>query len=81
MSHDPTESARREMVGTINAAPGSREALEAKYGKVWDTAEMQADFEVSGFMAPFVGVRRRSDGAEGTLMFQHNPRFYFSFDA
>jgi hypothetical protein len=38
------------------------------------------DFEVIGFMAPVVVVRRNSDGQKGSLMFQHNPRFYFSFE-
>lgn len=31
---DPTESTRRQMVQEINAAPGSREYLEAKHGQV-----------------------------------------------
>lgn len=79
MSFDPTESTRRSLVVEINAEPGSREYLEAKHGKVWDTTEMQAEFEAIGFMAPLIGVRRRSDGVRGSMMFQHNPRFYFSF--
>ena len=76
---DPTESIRREMVAEINAEPGSRTALEAKHGQVWDTDQLQQDFEALGFMAPFIIVRRRSDGVKGSLMFQHNPRFYFRF--
>jgi len=76
---DPTESVRREMVAEINAQPGSREALEAEHGQVWDTGQLREDFEVTGFMAPLVAVRRKSDGARGGLMFQHQPRFYFSF--
>ena len=28
---------------------------------------------------PFVVVRRKSDGVKGSLEFQHNPRYYFSF--
>jgi hypothetical protein len=78
-SDDPTEATRRRLVAEINAEPGSRAALEAEYGQVWDTQELQRDFEVLGFMAPFIGVRRRSDGKRGSLMFQHSPRFYFSF--
>ena len=78
---DPTEQIRRELVADINAQPGSREFLEAKYGQVWDTQQLQEDFTVEGFLAPFVGVRRKSDGAKGSLMFQHNPRFYFNFEA
>ncbi len=76
---DPTESARRERLAEINAEPGSREALEAQYGQVWDTQELGQDYEVLGFSAPLVVVKRRSDGVRGSLEFQHNPRFYFSF--
>jgi hypothetical protein len=69
------------MVAEINAAPGSREALEKQYGKVWDTAQVREEFSVTGFMAPFVAVERKSDGKVGTLTFQHAPRFYFDFQA
>ena len=78
---DPTESTRRTLVAEINAEPGSREALEAQHGQVWDTAQMQDEFEAIGFMAPLIVVRRRSDGIKGSLMFQHQPRFYFGFSA
>ena len=76
---DPTEAIRRQQVAEINAEPGSREALEAKYGRVWDTKELQQDFEVLSFLSPYVVVKRRSDGRKGSLRFQHNPRFYFEF--
>jgi hypothetical protein len=76
---DPTEAIRRQQLAEINAEPGSRAALEATHGQVWDTSEMQDEFQALGFMAPYVIVRRRSDGVKGSLMFQHNPRFYFSF--
>lgn len=76
---DPTEAIRRELAETINATPGSREALEAVYGQVWDTEELTRDFAVEGFGAPFVVVTRRADGARGSLEFQHRPRFYYSF--
>ena len=78
---DPTEAIRRQEVAEINAAPGSREALEAKHGQVWSTQELGEDFDVTGFMAPYVGVRRKSDGVVGSLQFQHDPRLYFSFKA
>ncbi len=55
---DPTEAARRQRVIEINAQPGSREALEAQHGQVWDTDELSRDFEAIGFLAPFVVVRR-----------------------
>lgn len=78
--NDPTEELRRVMVAAINADPGSRAALEAEHGQVWDTDEMTRAFSVRGFMAPFVGVVRKSDGVKGTLTFQHYPRFYFDFE-
>ena len=76
---DETETIRRQMVATINADPGSRPDLESKYGQVWDTSQLQDDFQVLGFMAPFVVAKRRSDGVRGSLMFQNSPRFYHSF--
>ena len=77
--HDPTESTRRQMMAEINANPGSREALEAKHGQVWDTAELARDFVITGFLAPIVVAKRKSDGVVGSLEFQHDPRFYFNF--
>lgn len=77
---DPTETARRERLAEINAEPGSREALEAEYGQVWDTSQLGNDFDVIGFAAPLVVVKRKSDGQKGSLEFQHRPRFYFNFE-
>jgi len=77
--NDPTEMIRRQRLAEINAVPGSRAALEARYGRVWATDELADEFEVMGFMAPFVVVRRRLDGVKGSLEFQHQPRFYFNF--
>jgi hypothetical protein len=76
---DPTEAIRRQQVIDINSDPSGRHALEAKHGKVWDTTELQKDFDVVGFLAPFVIACRKSDGQQGSLMFQGSPRFYFSF--
>ncbi len=76
---DPTEPLRRQRLVEINAAPGSRETLEARYGKVWTTEELALAFEVIGLMAPLVVVRRKVDGVKGSLEFQHQPRFYFNF--
>ena len=78
---DATEAVRREILMVINAEPGSREALEAEHGQVWNTQELGQDFEVLGFASPIVAVRRRSDGTKGSLIFQHSPRFYFDFQA
>lgn len=76
---DETEGTRRVMQAVVNAGAEERTATEAKYGQVWDTQELGRDFEVLGFAAPFVVVRRKADGVKGSLMFQHNPRYYFSF--
>jgi hypothetical protein len=76
---DPTEPIRRAQLMEINTTPGSREALQAKYGRVWNTEELARDFEVLGFLAPYVVVRRKADGQLGSLAFQHDPRQYFAF--
>ena len=82
MTNDTTENVRREMVQILNAnPPDDRATAEAQYGQVWTTDEMSQEFEAIGFMAPFVVVKRKSDNVKGTLMFQHSPRFYFSFRA
>ena len=76
---DSTETIRRQQVTTINAEPGSREYLESKHGEVFDTSELQRNFSVLGFMAPYVVVQRKSDGVRGSLLFQHSPRLYYGF--
>jgi hypothetical protein len=76
---DETETIRRQQLAEINAQPGSRESLEAQHGQVWDTQELGRDFTVEGFLAPYVVVRRKSDGQQGSLLFQHDPRLYFGF--
>ncbi len=79
--NDPTEAIRQKLTAEVNAVEGSREYLEAEHGEVWDTTQLQQEFEVLSFMAPFVVVRRRSDRAMGSVMFQASPRYYFSFKA
>jgi hypothetical protein len=71
---DPTEDIRRAMIES-----GKPEADCAEAEKRWNTEELMAEFEVIGFMAPFVGVRRRSDGVRGSMEFTHYPRWYFNF--
>jgi len=56
-----------------------RNEIELKHGQAWDTQELQVDFTVHSFLAPFVMVTRKSDGVKGFLQFQHMPRFYFNF--
>ena len=79
-----TEHRRKEVV-KINSEVMSgevekeRERLEEKYEQVWDTQELQKDFSVKGFAAPYCIVKRISDNKSGIISFQHNPRFYFNF--
>jgi hypothetical protein len=85
MNTDETEGIRRNRLAEINSTVESqdgqaeRKRLETQYGQVWDTAQLSEAFEVLGFMAPYVVVRRRSDGRKGSLEFQHGSRFYFNF--
>jgi len=83
---DETEDIRKFLVGVINTSLDENELnrihqLVDSYGwnNVWDTAGVQRDFEVLGFLAPFCVVRRKSDNVKGTLAFCHSPRFYFDF--
>lgn len=74
---EQTEGTRMLLAQLINEG-----GVPATYdGPLWDTEEMQRDFEPIGFAAPFIVVRRRSDGQRGTLTFVHNPRVYFDFVA
>lgn len=72
-----SESKRQLLTQLINEG-GVPESYD---GPLWDTAEMQEDFEPLGFAAPFIIVRRREDGQKGTLTFTHMPRVYFDFVA
>lgn len=53
--------------------------LAADEGQKWTTAQLQQDFTVVGFAAPYVVVVRKSDGKRGTLEFTHSPRYYFGW--
>lgn len=75
MESPESEAMRALLAEAINAG-GLPEGYD---GPVWDTAKLQEDFEVQGFAAPFVVVRRREDGQRGTLTFMHAPRVYFDF--
>lgn len=79
MESKESEEMRWEMTQMINSERADRAALEAKWGQCWDTQELQRDYQVIGFAAPFVVVLRKSDGQKGSLMFQHMPRYYFQF--
>lgn len=78
---DPTEDIRKELIAKQQeAGPKTKEQLEKENpGPVLTTEELSAQYDVLGFMAPFVVVRRKSDGRRGSLLFQHMPRFYYSW--
>lgn len=83
---DPTEDARRTLVHIVNSvlSPDEQQRyheLCLQFGEenVWNTAEVQCKFEITGFLAPFCMARRKSDNVKGTLEFCHSPRFYFDF--
>jgi len=76
------DALRVQRLQELNSQPViTRESLEAQHGQVWDTKQLSADFSVTGFMAPYVVVRRIADGQVGSLEFTHSPRFYFNFKA
>ena len=79
MKIDETETIRRRRMAELNQAAAARAELEKQYGKVWNLEEIRAEFEVIGFMAPFMVVRVKATGKNGSLEFQHDPRFYFNF--
>lgn len=82
---DPTETIRigrvAELTGQIesNDEDAERKRLVGLYGQVWNTDELGREFDVIGFAAPLVVVRRKSDGMKGSLEFQHSPRLYFNW--
>jgi hypothetical protein len=82
MSKETAEenAARLAVMHILNERAWEREQLEKEYGQVWDTEQLQDDFEVLSFMAPMALVRRKSDGKMGGILFQHLPRYYFFFN-
>lgn len=84
---DETEMPRRIIQAEIHAEIESNDEvaeyrrLVKKYGidDVWTIDTIGRTFEITGFMAPFVVVRRLSDGVVGSVQFQHHPRIYFGF--
>jgi len=74
MTDDPTENIRKVMLATGHP---QREAEKAE--RKLTTDELREEYEVIGFLAPFVIVRRKSDGVRGSMEFTHNPRMYFNF--
>jgi hypothetical protein len=77
---DPTENIRRDMIATNQPAVDLLAELGIE-GPTWTTETVSQEFEITGFMAPFVVVKRKSDGQKGSLEFTHSPRIYFNFQA
>jgi hypothetical protein len=47
--------------------------------RCFNTQELEENFEVLGFSAPFVVVRQKHNGVRGSLQFTHMPRWYFDW--
>ena len=76
--NDQTDAIRRYMIETGQPQADLAQA-EAGAEQTWTTAELQRDFEVLSFAAPYVVARRRSDGVLGSLEFTQSPRVYFGW--
>lgn len=79
MRTQEAERIRRKMQKAINEDALPLEELKLRHGQVWTLAELQQQFEIIGFGAPLVVVRRRVDNKLGTVIFQHAPRFYWGW--
>lgn len=73
------EQIRRNIRKALDEDAMPLEELKARHGDVWTTDELRQQFEVVGFGAPLVVVRRRCDNKLGSLFFQGAPRFYWGF--
>lgn len=80
VANEDIEALRRDRAAELNRNAGARQQLLARHGQVWDAEELAREFEVIGFAAPYVVVRRKTDRQMGSLEFQHHPRFYFNFE-
>lgn len=58
-----------------------RTEIETQVGPIVDTAELQQQYSVHSFLAPYVSVTRKADNVRGTMLFEHSPRFYYRFKA
>ena len=76
MAMDVTEMIRRRRLVELNGQTVDRATLAQRHGQVWDPQELGRDFVAIGYLAPYVVVRRKTDGLRGSLEFQPDPRFY-----
>jgi hypothetical protein len=74
---DP-DGLRRAMIASGQPAAD----LAADTGPRWTAEQLQRDYRVIGFAAPYVVVVRRADEVTGTLEFatEDGERAYFSFE-
>ena len=81
MNDDPTEAIRRRQLAEINARPGSREALEAEHGQVWDTQAVGSRTSPcrASWLPTWSSAAGRTGSGEASCS-RHNPRFYFVFE-
>lgn len=63
----------------INNARRSRAELLQMSDPVLDTKEFSERYELIGVRAPFAIVRVKATGQIGSMLFQNEPRYYFSF--
>jgi len=75
---DPTEFERRRRIVQM---PAELQRRAQRGEQVWNPEEFLRDYEVLGFLAPYVVVRRKSDQVKGSVQFTHKPRWYFGFEA
>lgn len=75
--NEATEMYRRQKFLSLNRESANRAKLQERHGQVWDHEQMQKEFSVRGFLAPYVMVTNKETGARGVLEFQNSPRFYF----
>ena len=57
--------------------PEVHQAIQEDEGKCWTTDEVQDEFEILGFIAPFCAAIRRETKEKGALTFVHQPRLYY----
>jgi hypothetical protein len=72
---------RLDVEEELNRQPRTRQQLEQEVGQVWDHVEVAQEFEILGFRNPFAVAIRKHDKVKGSLLFQHDPRYYFGFEA
>jgi hypothetical protein len=58
---------------------GSRENLQATFGRVWNAEELREEFEVITSFPRCTFVRRKSDGVRGSVHSQESPCLYYRF--